>query len=501
MSEREKLRNGALLAALGLGVLASALLQVPGRPGLNAALWSLAGVAVLAAALRRRGQPLARETRWLVGGAAAFACALALRDADALAVLGLLSALVLLTLAAGRAARAWVARAHPSDMVVAALRVAVLCAAGPLGWGREAPGAATGRPGWARQVRTAARGTALALPALVVLTALLVSADPVFSGMLHAAILEDMKPLMDHAVFAAAAAWFTAGYLRAFLVRDDALPDRLHLPRPAGASGEVVFALWLLNLLFIAFIGVQLRYLFGGASLVEVTAGLSYAEYARRGFFELVAAAALVVPILLLADWAGRTDAEHPVPRLRAAMAVLMALLLGVIGSAAYRMQLYQAAYGLTELRLYVSVVIVWLVLVLGWMALTVMRGQRNRFAIGAVVLGVTCVAMLHIVNPHGVIARVNILRAAAGADYDGTYLAGLSADAVPAVLARLELLPVAQQCEALRMLQDRWRGERPGGWRTWNLSDARARRLVPLERDLRDECPSDARRTAPARE
>jgi hypothetical protein len=70
----------------------------------------------------------------------------------------------------------------------------------------------------------------------------------------------------------------------------------------------VSVALWILNLLFLGFMAVQLRYLFGGADLVEVTAGLGYAEYARRGFFELVATAALVVPILLVADWAAAPD-------------------------------------------------------------------------------------------------------------------------------------------------------------------------------------------------
>ena len=52
-----------------------------------------------------------------------------------------------------------------------------------------------------------------------------------------------------------------------------------------------------------------------------------------------------------------------------------------VIASAAYRMRLYQEAYGLTEERLYGSVFIVWLTAVLGWLVFTVLRGRRERFA------------------------------------------------------------------------------------------------------------------------
>ena len=51
---------------------------------------------------------------------------------------------------------------------------------------------------------------------------------------------------------------------------------------------------------------VQFRYLFGGAALVQVSETLTYAEYARRGFFELVAVAALLLPIMLLLDWVAR---------------------------------------------------------------------------------------------------------------------------------------------------------------------------------------------------
>jgi hypothetical protein len=314
----------------------------------------------------------------------------------------------------------------------------------------------------------------------------LMSADPVFAGVIRDVFQIDIELLVQHLVFTAVIAWLSAGYLRAFLVRDDEVMDRLRVPQPALAAAEVSVALWILNLLFLVFMVVQLRYLFGGADLVEVTPGLSYAEYARRGFFELVAATALVVPILLLADWAAAPNTSRSRGVLRATMLVLVVLLVGVIASAAYRMRLYQEAYGLTEERLFVSVFIIWLTAVLGWLLLTVLRGQRERFALGIIVTGLACIAALHVLNPHALIARVNIDRAAAGKEYDGNYLRTLSADAVSVIIARLARLPEAERCSATRMLEERWTGERPGGWRTWNLSDWRARRLIaPLKGTL----------------
>lgn len=491
MSARTSLRRLALPGALGMGVLADALVRAEGRPGLNVALWAVSGVALLLMLLRRRGEPASREATWLVGGALAFAGLLVLRDAEALAVFSLFSAVALLTLAAARAGAAWAVRAETSDLAFGALRVAVLSVAGPVGWGRGAPRGAGGRADWAWGARTLARGTAMALPALIVLTSLLMSADPVFARIVRDALMIEIEPLLEHVVFAAAIAWLTAGYLRAFLIGDQPVMERLRVPRPAVAAAEVTVALSILNVLFLGFVAVQLRYLFGGADLVEVTAGLTYAEYARRGFFELVAAAALVVPILLLADWAAAPESPRARAVLRGTTLVLVLLLLGVIASAAYRMQIYQAAYGLTELRLYVSVVIVWLTAVLAWLVLTVLRGRRDRFPFGAVAAGLVCIAGLHLLNPHAVIARVNIQRAAAGAEYDGDYLRSLSADAVPTLVDRLPLLPRPERCRVTEMLNERWRGERPGGWRTWNASDWRARRLVrglPAEVECRGD-------------
>ena len=66
---------------------------------------------------------------------------------------------------------------------------------------------------------------------------------------------------------------------------------------------ELGVPLGLLNLLFLSFVLVQVRYFFGGAASVALTPGLTYSEYARRGFFELVAVSALVLPLLLLTHW------------------------------------------------------------------------------------------------------------------------------------------------------------------------------------------------------
>ena len=116
---------------------------------------------------------------------------------------------------------------------------------------------------------------------------------------------------------------------------------------------EVATALAALDLLFLFFVIVQFRYLFGGDALVQVTPDLTY-QYARRGFFELVFASALVVPVLLAADWLldRRTPRDAFVFRGLAGMQI--ALVLAIAASALQRLRLYPRelrAHRVTVLR------------------------------------------------------------------------------------------------------------------------------------------------------
>ncbi len=74
---------------------------------------------------------------------------------------------------------------------------------------------------------------------------------------------------------------------------------------------EVTIILGLLDVLFLGFVAVQGSYLFGGDRLIASQADLSYADYARRGFFQLVAVAGLSLPVLL---WLARNcDRGRPI--------------------------------------------------------------------------------------------------------------------------------------------------------------------------------------------
>jgi hypothetical protein len=321
-------------------------------------------------------------------------------------------------------------------------------------------------------------GLVAAVPVAVVFGGLLMEADPVFDRLMTTALGAELDQLAGHGFAILAWTWLGAGALRLLLLRP---ADRRDGVAAGGRFGiiEVGTVLLLVDLLFLAFVAVQFRYLFGGAALVNELAGLSYAEYARQGFFQLVAVATLSLPLLLLADWAlGRRDPAS-VGRFRLLAAVMLALLNVMLASALYRMRLYTAEYGLTELRLYTTAFMGWLVLVLGWFGATVLRGRRERFGFGSVAAGLFVLGALNLLNPDGLIAGTNLGRAGRGRAVDTAYFYSLSADALPAVRRALPRLGRADRCAVTTVIAERWRRELERHSR-WNIAFARAGRLLP---------------------
>lgn len=258
---------------------------------------------------------------------------------------------------------------------------------------------------------------------------------------------------------------------------------------------EVGVVLGLLNVLFACFVAVQFRYFFGGAARVMSITELTYAEYARRGFFELTWVAGLVLPLLLITHALLRKDQPVAARIFRPLAGAQVALLFIIMASAVARMRLYQSEYGLTELRLYTTAFMLWLGLVFVWFTWTVLvRSSRQRFACGALVAAFVTVGLLHLLNPDAYIVRANAAHARAGRSFDTVYAASLSADAVPALLSALPSLSRDERCLVARELSANPLQQRASGedWRAWSLARWRARRAVAAHQESLSEatCP-----------
>jgi len=324
------------------------------------------------------------------------------------------------------------------------------------------------------------RGILFATPCLLVFGGLFMGADAVFDHIVRRAFHVNLRQVFTHFFVAAFFAWCVGGYLRGMLWgKEVSIIREKSLPRVSLGIIEVAVALSALDLLFLAFVLVQVRYFFGGSALIQATTGLTYAEYARAGFFELVAVAALLLPLLLLVHWLIAQNGPTGERVFRVLAGVQILLLFVIVVSAFQRMRLYQAEYGLTEERLYATALMGWLVVVFLWFAMTVLSGHRKRFAFGAMVAGFFLIIVLEALNPDALIARTNLARAKAGRSFDAGYATRLSADAVPELVAALPNLNPQERCAVAAGILKRWAFPQASDWRAWSWSRARAAQAV----------------------
>ena len=283
------------------------------------------------------------------------------------------------------------------------------------------------------------RGVLITIPLLLLFGLLLAAADTIFSDMLGSAFdwlkFDIFDNFIPHTFIILLLTWFGAAALwHAFTKSSKNLaiqPDK-PLFKPFLGMTETSIALISLNVLFAFFLVVQFRYFFAGSANVSID-GFTYAEYARRGFFELVAVA-LIASVLYfsLASFTKRgTQAK------KRAFSVMAGLLLAQVGvmliSAFQRLRLYEQAYGFTSLRLAAHVFMVFLGLLL--LALVIMELTNSFRKLGlALVLGLLAFALVMVgLNEEALIAKLNLERAVQGEKLDSAYLVhGLSNDAVP---------------------------------------------------------------------
>lgn len=195
----------------------------------------------------------------------------------------------------------------------------------------------------------------------------------------------------------------------------------------------VATVLTLVNVLFLLFVFIQVRYLFGSSNFV-LENGLTFADYARAGFFQLTAVLVLSGCLLALLY---RSVSAHGHDKLSTILKVLLIAQVEIIAiSALRRMNLYQAEYGFTTLRLYVEWFIYFIMILFVILAFCIARQVAFRkLFFGALIYGVVAFTVVASMNVDRMIAEQNIARFYQGKKIDIDYLLTLRADAVPSLV------------------------------------------------------------------
>ncbi|HRD61683.1 DUF4153 domain-containing protein [uncultured Nocardioides sp.] len=442
--------RGPVLAAAGVGVLAG--LVLPFRPaGLALFLVLLAAGITVGLSAKHRRDPF---TLVCLGLGVLCALPVLLLDADWIAVLCVLAGITAVIAGVTRVRRLPEFLLAGFSWPLAGLR--------NLPWVARTLRSLSGRDRTPRVLGT------VVISALVVLVfgLLFVSADAIVASWVDA-VLPDLS--VDSVVLRVFVAVAVAGLTlaAAYLALNPPAVEMWGLPRGSTVAHrfEWLVPVLLVDAVFALFVAAQLSVFFGGHDYVQRTTGLTYADYVHQGFGQLTVATLLTLVVVWAAShWAGDRRADRF--WLRVSLGALCGLTLVVVGSALYRMHLYQEAYGFTRLRLVVDLFEGWLGLVVVAVAVAGLVRWGVWLPRFALITGVAALLGLAAINPDAWIAEKNLDRYADTGRVDWYYLQDLSADAVPVFEGRSE---IEVSCGTPR----HWSHD--DDWLSWNLGRSRA--------------------------
>ncbi|MBR2123349.1 MAG: DUF4173 domain-containing protein [Lachnospiraceae bacterium] len=285
------------------------------------------------------------------------------------------------------------------------------------------------------------KGLAAGVPILFVILLLLSDADAVFNRLIADLVGGFSLPsvVLDAVRLAAL---LTVSFIVFYTVSSSVFGKKEELSAEEGTSAgrrhdpwTAVTVCLLLCAVYVVFGGIQLVYLAGRRPLPQ---GLTYAQYAHEGFYQL---AAVCVINLVIVTWCSE---RYEKSRLLSVLLLVMSLCTySMIASSAYRMFLYIREYDLTFLRLFV----LWFLLVLciwfGFVCAGILKEDLPVFR-SCVIAAAVLYLVFAFAHPDYHIARYNM---SAAGRADRVYLAAqLSDDAVPALARDPELIALRRK-------------------------------------------------------
>ena len=325
-------------------------------------------------------------------------------------------------------------------------------------------------------------GVVICIPLLAVILSLLASADKAFEDVLDSFtkyISESFWEYLAKILLGIGLAVPLFGALYAFRYKTKTGPVKMpDLPRKL----DRVVAYTVLSVVcavYIFFLTVQFNYMFN-AFRGLLPGDFIYSEYARRGFFELVAIAVINLGLLaVFYIFSGRKEGRLPAA-LKFFLIALSAITLVIIGSALSKMVMYMGVFGLTQLRVYTS----WFMILTAVVFLAaVVKTLKVNFKVVRfiAVFFILWFLALNYAGTDSLIARYNIRQYESGesGELDVAMFGSLSDAVVPQLLQLTQSNDAYIQMEARSLLTEKYDRLDDQNWRQMNRESLKAAELL----------------------
>ncbi len=324
----------------------------------------------------------------------------------------------------------------------------------------------------------------ITFPAVMMLTAVLASADMVFAkgvGDFFIAVFRLIRfEILLKVIFGLAVGFYLFGLL--YSANSEKAPAE---EKEVKKCDVIIFGIFLASILLIytIFVFVQFKYLFAGATLPD---GLSYTEYARKGFFEQFFLTGVNILLILITVHCTKSSEGRKGTVIKALCCYLCAVTIILLVSSFYRMRLYYLDDGLTRLRFLVFGFLIFEGIGLLITFFYILKPKFNIIVV-YLSLGLVYYLLLNIVPIDYFVAKNQVDRAFRGETNGIAYALSLSYDAAPQIE---RLLNDRRFGEAIKIhpleSYDDWRevsvrdyilnkykryADKPHDWRQYNVS------------------------------
>lgn len=188
---------------------------------------------------------------------------------------------------------------------------------------------------------------------------------------------------------------------------------------------SINLGLTILNIIYLLFSYIQIKSLL----LHNVGINVSYAEYARTGFFQLLFVSIINVVVIYIAN----RDKFKSVKYINIMSTIMVLFTYVILASSFIRMHYYEGAYGYTVLRFLVFVALFAEALLLIPLVIYIFNNKVNIIKIYCVsILGIYI--LINFINVGGIVASLNVERYKKTGKVDVIYIESLSSAGAPAL-------------------------------------------------------------------
>lgn len=331
-------------------------------------------------------------------------------------------------------------------------------------------------------------GLLLSIPLMAIIIGLLSEADIVFNEwMSHISdLLKNVKAedMIAQLTIGLVVGVIIFSYLWSLYYKQDRLPGntvRYNIEIKKVWDPVIVLTmLTMVNVIYAIFTVIQFTYLFGGIDSL-LPQDVTYAEYARRGFFELVAVTLINVSIMTSVINFTKNENKKVATALRILNTLLVAFTMVMLVSASTRMSLYEETYGYTYLRVFTHAFMLFIFIML---IATLIKVWKESFPLlkSYIVVAIIAYLAINYFNADVFIVKNNIRRYEAniGGQVDTYYFRDLSYDAVPYMVKLLDDKNIEVSSSIKDQLESRKNSlANDNDWQSFNLSKYKAKKVL----------------------